>query len=121
MLLPVAADGVGPRDGLAGRRPAPGPMAGIGPWYDAGTGPPSYRRYMDSLLRRPLSAPPAVVDGLVTALIAAVAGSGELAFLPGFPRWAAAVIAAAGILPAAWRRRWPRAVLAVTAAGWAGV
>lgn len=96
-------------------------MAGIGPWYDAGTGSPSYRRYMDSRLRRPLSAPPAVVDGVVTALIAAVAGSGELAFLPGIPHWAAVVIAVPGILPVAWRRRWPRAALAVTAAGWAGM
>ena len=76
---------------------------------------------MDSLLRRLLSAPPAAVDGVATVLIAVVApvGFSELAFLSAVPRWLAVVIAAAGLLPAAWRRRWPRTVLALTATGWA--
>jgi len=73
---------------------------------------------MDSLLRRLLSAPAAAVDGVLVAVVA-LAGFGELAFLSAVPRWLAVVIAAAGLLPAAWRRRWPRTVLALTATGWA--
>jgi signal transduction histidine kinase len=84
-------------------------------------GPRGYGRFMDSVLKRLLSAPPVAVDGVVTALITIVTGAAfrELAFLPGTPHWAAATIAALAVVPAAWRRRWPRAVLAVTAGSWA--
>jgi signal transduction histidine kinase len=40
----------------------------------------------------------------------------EPAYLHGIPRWAAAVLVSAGLLPAAFRRRWPRAVLALVVA-----
>ena len=45
--------------------------------------------------------------------------SGGLADLVDVPWWAAAVIVALAVLPAAARRRWPRYVLGLTAAGWA--
>jgi signal transduction histidine kinase len=55
------------------------------------------------------------IDYALTALMVLVygIGFGEPAYLQGIPRWAAAVIVAAAVLPAALRRRWPRAMLAL--------
>ncbi len=68
------------------------------------------------LLKQLLSAHQVAVDAAVTALLVAAYGVafGEPADLQAIPRWAAAVIAVLAVVPAAWRRRWPRAVLAVT-------
>ena len=68
------------------------------------------------LLKQLLSAHQVAVDAAVTALLVAAYGVafGEPADLPTVPRWAAAVLAVLAVIPAAWRRRWPRAVLAVT-------
>jgi signal transduction histidine kinase len=59
------------------------------------------------------------IDYAVTALLAlvAVVVFRELAGLGSVPRWGAAAIVAAAVLPAAARRRWPRAALALVAAG----
>jgi len=73
---------------------------------------------MDSLLKRPLPVPPAAADAALIA-VAAVAALGGLAFLPGVPRWAAVVLAGAGVLPLAWRRLRTRAALVTAAAAWA--
>jgi signal transduction histidine kinase len=80
----------------------------------------SYRRGMDPL-RAPLlkQLRPAhwlAIDYASTALLAPVR---ELAGLPGVPRWAVALLVAAGVLPAAVRRRWPAAALAVVVVSWA--
>jgi signal transduction histidine kinase len=55
------------------------------------------------------------VDCAVTALLALASAVifREAASLPGIPGWAAALVIAAGVLPAAFRRRWPRSVLAL--------
>jgi signal transduction histidine kinase len=55
------------------------------------------------------------IDCAVTALLALTSAVifREAAYLPGIPRWAAALVIAAGVLPAAFRRRWPRSVLAL--------
>ena len=68
------------------------------------------------LLKQLLSAHQVAVDVAVTALLTLVYGIafGEPAYLQDIPRWAAAVFAVFAVVPAAWRRRWPRAVLAVT-------
>ena len=60
------------------------------------------------------------IDCAVTALLAFVYGVGfdASAFLYGISRWAAVALAALAVLPAAARRRWPRAVLVlVTVSG----
>jgi signal transduction histidine kinase len=60
------------------------------------------------------------IDYFVAALLTFVYGVGfnVVAFTYGVPRWAAVVLAALAVLPAAVRRRWPRAVLAlVTVSG----
>jgi signal transduction histidine kinase len=62
-------------------------------------------------------------DYFVTALLAFVyaVGFNAVAFTYGVPRWAAVVLAALAVLPAAVRRRWPRAVLTlVTVSGAVG-
>ena len=61
------------------------------------------------------------IDCVITALLALVygIGFGAPANLTGIPQWAAAVISAGAVLPAAWRRRWPRTVLALVAVSWA--
>ena len=68
------------------------------------------------LLKQLLSAHQVAVDAAVTALLVAAYGVafGEPADLQAIPRWAAAVLAVLAVIPVAWRRRWPRAVLAVT-------
>ena len=68
------------------------------------------------LLKQLLSAHQVAVDATVTALLTAAYGVGfrEPADLQAIPHWAAAVIVLLAVIPAAWRRRWPRAVLAVT-------
>ena len=73
------------------------------------------------LLRRLRPAHWFAIDCVITALLALVyaIGFGAPANLTGIPQWAAAVIAAAAVLPAAWRRRWPRTVLALVAVSWA--
>ncbi|HEY5360999.1 MAG TPA: sensor histidine kinase [Streptosporangiaceae bacterium] len=55
------------------------------------------------------------IDCAATALLALASAVifREAAYLPGIPRWAAALVIAAGVLPAAFRRRWPRSVLAL--------
>jgi signal transduction histidine kinase len=69
------------------------------------------------LLRRLRPAHWVAIDVVVTALLALVYA--EPADLVGIPRWAAAALAIVGVVPAAWRRRWPRAVLALVVVGWA--
>jgi signal transduction histidine kinase len=58
------------------------------------------------------------IDCAVTALLALVSTVvfKEAAYLRGIPHWAAAAIIAVGVLPAAFRRRWPAAVLALVVA-----
>src|ERR1700722_17380609 len=83
----------------------------------------SYRQGMDPLrpplLRQLRPAPWVAIDCAVTALLAppAVVAFRELADLRGIPQLAAAAIVAVAILPAAFRRRWPRAALALVVAG----
>jgi signal transduction histidine kinase len=73
------------------------------------------------LLRRLRPAHWFAIDCVITALLALVyaVGFGAPANLTGIPQWAAAVIAAGVVLPAGWRRRWPRTVLALVAVSWA--
>jgi len=59
------------------------------------------------------------IDAVIAVLLLFV--SGGPADITDLPRWAAAVIVALAVLPAAARRRWPRTALALTAAGWAAV
>jgi signal transduction histidine kinase len=86
-------------------------------------GLPSYRQGMDPLrpplLRQLRPAHWVAIDCAVTALLAlaAVVAFRELADLRGVPRWGAAAIVTVAILPAAFRRRWPRAALALVVAG----
>jgi signal transduction histidine kinase len=72
---------------------------------------------MDSLappLRRLRPAGWIAIDCALVALIALVYFAlREAAFLRGIPPWAAAAIAAVSVFPAAFRRRWPRTVLAL--------
>ena len=83
----------------------------------------SYRQGMDPLrpplLRQLRPAHWVAIDCAVTALLAltAVVAFRELADLRGIPHLAAAAIVAVAILPAAFRRRWPRAALALVVAG----
>jgi hypothetical protein len=58
------------------------------------------------------------IDGAVTAAMALVyaAEFSDPPYLPGIPAWAAAA-AALAVLPAAVRRRWPRAALALVVTG----
>ena len=67
------------------------------------------------LLKQVLSAHQVAVDVAITVLLTVVYGIAfqDPADLQAIPQWAAAVIVALSVLPAAWRRRWPRAVLAV--------
>jgi signal transduction histidine kinase len=71
------------------------------------------------LLRQLRPAHWVAIDAAVTALLAltAVVAFRELADLRGVPRWGAAAIVAVAVLPAAARRRWPRAALALVVAG----
>ncbi len=59
------------------------------------------------------------IDAAIAILLLLV--SGGPADISDLPRWAAAMIVGVAVLPAAVRRRWPRTVLALTAAGWATV
>ena len=59
------------------------------------------------------------IDAVIAVLLLFV--SGGLADITALPRWAAVLIGALAVLPAAVRRRWPRTVLALTAVGWATV
>ena len=82
-----------------------------------------YRQQMDPLrpplLRQLRPAHWVALDYAVTVLLAltAVVAFRELADLPGVPRWGAAAIVAVATVPAAVRRRWPRAALALVVAG----
>jgi signal transduction histidine kinase len=59
-----------------------------------------------------------VIDCACTVLLAlGYAVFKALASLHGIPHWAAAAIVAVAVLPAAFRRRWPRTVLALVVAG----
>jgi signal transduction histidine kinase len=58
------------------------------------------------------------IDGACTAALAlGYTVFKALASLHGVPHWAAAAIVAVAVLPAAFRRRWPRAALALVVAG----
>ena len=124
-------DCVRPRDTPRASSPAPGTplkLYGISPWYDATGGQRGYRRHMDLLRPPPLTRLRpghwVAIDYFVTALLTFVyaVGFNAVAFTYGVPRWAAVALAALAVLPAAVRRRWPRAVLAlVTVSGAAGV
>ena len=80
---------------------------------------PGYGQGMDPVrvpLLRPLRPAQLVaIDCAATALLALASAVifREAAYLPGIPRWAAALVIAAGVLPAAFRRLWPRSVLAL--------
>ncbi|MDX6395160.1 MAG: hypothetical protein QOJ73_6223 [Streptosporangiaceae bacterium] len=60
----------------------------------------------------------AAIDYALTALmaLASVVIFKGLADLPGIPHWAGAAIVAVAVLPAAFRRRWPRTALALVVA-----
>lgn len=59
------------------------------------------------------------IDCVVTALLGVVYAVlfKDAAHLHGIPHWAGAIIVAVAVLPAAFRRRWPRAVLALAVIG----
>jgi signal transduction histidine kinase len=74
-------------------------------------------------LRRPWSAHPVAIDCASVALIAFAQTVifKQLAHPRGISHWEGAVIFAVAVLPAAFRRRWPRTALALVAAGAIGM
>ena len=98
----------------------PGYTGDIGPQYDADSPVHGYRQGMDlprpPLLKRLRPAHWIALDCVLVAPLALVYGLGwrELASLRA-PHWADALIAAIAVVPAVFRRRRPRAVLALTA------
>jgi signal transduction histidine kinase len=73
--------------------------------------------------RRPWSAHPVPIDCVSVALIAFAQTVifRQLAHLRGISHWEGAVILAVAVLPAAFRRRWPRTALTLTVAGGVGM
>jgi hypothetical protein len=73
---------------------------------------------MDALRPAPLSrlrpGHRIAIDSVIAVLLLFV--SGGPADVTDLPRWAAALVVALAVLPAAARRRWPRTALALTAA-----
>src|SRR3981081_543345 len=101
---------------------APVAAGRVGPWYDANRGPRRYGLDMNALrpplLRRLRPGHWVAIDCAVTAAMAVVyaAAFRDPPYLPGMPEWATAATVLA-VLPAALRRRWPRAVLALVVTG----
>jgi signal transduction histidine kinase len=74
-------------------------------------------------LRRPWSAHPVAIDWVSVALIAFAQSVifRQLAHFAGSAQWVGALIFAVAVVPAAFRRRWPRAALALVVAGGIGL
>lgn len=101
---------------------APGTPGRVGPWYDANRGLRRYGQDMDALrpplLRRLRPGHWVAIDCAVTAamVLVYVTEFSDPPYLPGIPVWAA-VATVLAVLPAALRRRWPRAALALVVTG----
>jgi signal transduction histidine kinase len=94
----------------------------MGPRYDAHRDPRRYRQGMaprrPPLLKRIRLGHWTALDWVVSAILGAwyITVWRDLAFMRG-PRWLDAIVLAVAVVPAAMRRRWPRAVLAAVVLG----
>ena len=101
---------------------ASGTTARVGLWYDAKPGPAELLSGHGPARTAAEAAPAGALDRdrlrAHGALLLVYAALKAAPFLRGIPLWAAVVIVAVAVVPAAFRRRWPRTALAlVVAAG----